>query len=147
MKKLFVCVMILLMAGTVWAQDFSTQVKKNFSGSILNSVTTKDGIGYVIFKDLPKMPEYFRTGDKINKVFAVESARLFRELPDLRGLKMTIPLKEKTYAMGITREQIEKFYGLRFSAMKGNLEAWRNKFIRKYDSRKSRAKFAAKFVK
>jgi len=59
---------------------------------------------------------------------------------------MTIPLKEKTYAMNITRKAIEKFYGLKFTSMKGKLDAWRSKFIRKYDNKKSRAKFVAKFA-
>jgi len=149
MKKLTLCVVaFLLTIGSVWAQsDFEAKAKRNFSASILDSVQMDNGKGEIVFKDNQKMPSYFRTGDKINKIFAIESARLFRDVADLQALTMTIPLQEKTHFMSISREAINKFYGLDFAAMKGNPDAWRSEFIRKYDSKKSRAAFAAEFVK
>lgn len=149
MNKLIFCMIaVFLTAGTVWGQDdFETQTKRIFSSSILESVRIYKGNGEIIFKDSPKMSSYFRTGDKINKIFAIESARLFRDVRDLKSLKMTIPLEKRTYAMSISRKTIEKFYGLNFSAMKGNVDTWRSKFIKKYDNKKIRAYFAAKFAK
>jgi hypothetical protein len=149
MKKLMFCTLaVFLMAEITWGQDdFQTQAKRVFSSQVIESVKINKGEGEILFKEPAMMPSYFRTGDKINKVFAIESARLFRDVVELNGLKMTIPLKEKTYTMSISREAIEKFYGLQFSSMKGNLDSWRSKFIQKYDTKESRGKFAAKFVK
>jgi len=149
MRELIIGVVaFFLTAGTVWGQgDFETQAKRIFSSSILESIKINNGNGEILFKDPPDMPSYFRTGDKINKVFAIESARLFRDVLGLESLKMTIPLKEETHVMSISRKDIDKFYGLNFSEMKGNLDAWRNKFIRKYDNKKARFYFAVKFAK
>ena len=93
MRRMTICMIIaLLTAGTAWGQDdFETQAKRLFSSSILESVKMHDGNGEIIFKDPPNMASYFRTGDKINKIFAIESARLFRDVPDLNSLTMTIP--------------------------------------------------------
>ncbi len=71
MKRLIVYMLgILLMSGTVCGQDdFQTQAKRVFSSAILKSVKLNNGIGEILFKDPPKMQSYFRTGDKISKVF------------------------------------------------------------------------------
>ncbi|MDM8525031.1 type VI secretion system-associated protein TagO [Desulfococcaceae bacterium HSG8] len=128
------------------AEEFETQTERIFSTSILASYTIEKREGVIVFKDPPQMPTYFRTGDKINKVFAIESTRLFRDVPGLKSLEMTIPLKEATHSMSVSREQIEKFYKTRFSDMKGDLDAWREQFIKKYDSKRSRRKFARRYA-
>ncbi len=149
MKKITFFIMAYFMFVSHFAfgqDDFENDVKKVFSTAIIDTVKSNKGKGEILFKDPSSMPSYFRTGDKVNKVFAIESARLFRNSPNLNALKMTIPL-EKNYTMNISRVEIEKFYNVNLSSMKDNLERWRTDFIQKYDSKETRAKFAAKFVK
>lgn len=133
-------------AGGYSQADFEREVKKVFAATIIERVqynASNKKIGYILFK--PR-PEYFGTGDKVNKIMAIESARLFRNIVEMQGLGLIIPLSGKEYRLAIPRSRIEQWYRLDFAAMHGDPDAWRSNFIQKYDSKKQRAKFAAKFV-
>ncbi|MGE0086532.1 MAG: hypothetical protein AB7S75_19160 [Desulfococcaceae bacterium] len=146
MKRFVIIAFAILMTATMaWGQDdFKESAEKCFSVSILKSVKFKNGKGTILFN--ASDAEYFTTGDKINKIFAIESARLFRDVDDLTVLEMTIPLKEGTRKMSIMREQIEVFYKVKFAPMKGDLNAWRMQFLKPYDNKQARADFCKKFV-
>ena len=134
-------------------EDFESVAKLTFSTSVVKSMEYQDGTGVIIFK---VNDDYFGTGDKSNKICAIESARLFTWVPELKILKIAIPLSRNTrsykcgiHTLVISRSRIEKFYGMTFTKKlhENNHEPWRQKFIRKYDNKKVRAIFAKNFVK
>lgn len=114
-----------------------------FSKSKMVDIKFENGSGRILFK---KDNLYFGTGDKINKIAAIESARLFRDVPELKKLMIFIPLFNKTHMLSITRHEIEDHYNLNLVMFNDNLDAWRREFIQKYDSKKLRSQFASKFI-
>ncbi len=135
-------------------------VSTSFSQSIVKSMSFKNGKLVIVLKDPDKSSKYFTTGDKINKIFAIEPARFFYKIPSLDVVDMTIVLPSKKYKLVITRAQLESYYNIKMAnireywdeegAFKNLLKVgdkWRNQFIRKYDSKSQRAKFVRKFVK
>lgn len=142
-----IIVSVFLIFSNAWASsEFNEKVERIFSSSIIQSIKDNDGTGEIIFKTPENMPSYFVTGDRVNKVFAIESARLFRDLPSLERLRFQVPSDGKIYSMLITRQEIEKFYDIDFKSMSGSLDIWREDFIKRYDNKESRAGFAERFV-
>lgn len=141
---------LLFNISPVSAMDFESAAKRSFSQTVINKIEFQDNAGYIIFKI---NDDYFGTGDKINKICAIESARLFMYVPTLSTLKIAIPLQRSTrqykngwYVLQITRGQIEKTYDMEFNeSLIG--EGWRNKFLQEYNSKKIRAVFANHFVR
>lgn len=138
---------VFLVFGYAWADgEFKEKAERIFSSSIIYSIKDNDGAGEIIFKTPKNMPSYFVEGDKVNKVFAIESARLFKDLPTLERLKLQIPANGKAYSMNISRQEIEKFYDTDLKAIGENPDIWREEFIKRYDNKESRAEFASVFV-
>jgi len=122
--------------------SFAEVADRYFPTSVTGNISESAGIGKVTFV---QNADYFETRDKINKVMAIESARLFREVASLNQLQMTIPATDGTHSLDITRQQLEEFYGGPMSRF-ANLDAWRSQFLSHYDNEESRASFASKFV-
>lgn len=138
--------LLLLMAGGAWASDFSEKVERIFSPAVIESVSESGSSGEITFKVPERMPDYFDTGDKVNKVFAIESARIFRDVAGLEQLTLKVPKEGEMYILAISRTNIENYYGVNFSDMRTNLNLWRSNFTNVYDNKKSRAAFFDKFV-
>lgn len=136
----------MLMMGSAWASDFSEKVERIFSPAVIESVSDSGSSGEVTFKVPERMPDYFDTGDKINKVFAIESARIFRDVESLEHLTLKVPKEGEMYILAISRTNIENYYGVNFSGMRADLNLWRSNFVNIYDNKKSRAEFSEKFV-
>ena len=64
--------LITLSVGTAWASEFSDKVERVFSPSVFKSAQESGSTGTVDFKIPDRHPEYFETGDKANKVFAID---------------------------------------------------------------------------
>lgn len=143
--RALVALAALLPLGNAWAGAFTDRVERVFSSTIIASVKESGPAGEVTFKVPERTANYFVTGDKLNKVFAIDSARIFRDVEDLERLTFHIPAHGKTHSMRVTRAEIEKHYGLSFRGM--SMDAWRNEFIQVFDNKPSRAKFAERFVK
>lgn len=94
---------------------------------------------------MPNDPQYFATGDKLRKMFAIETARFFWKVPLMESFAMQIVSKGMDFRLSITRAEIEKYYKIRFSTM--TEEQWRENYIKKYDSKKSRMAFCTKYVR
>lgn len=110
-----------------------------FSPAYTEDITANNvGAAEVYFK---LDPEYFETGDKINKIAAIESARLFRESEGLNKLQMFFQTSDGGYEVVVTRDQIEDYYGQPFEAGMN----WEG-FISQFDNEDSRADFAEEFV-
>ena len=125
---------------------------KSFSESLIDHVILNNDWGLVVFKI---DNDYFGTGDKINKTFAIESTRWFAKVPKLKFLKIVIRLSNDTrqykkgaYALNITRAKIENHYKMKFTPnlFEKSGVPWRQQFIRKYDSKIQRKQFAQNFV-
>jgi len=160
-KKIMAITIIIVFWGLVsicaaaneGQDNFNKTIKRSFSSSIIKSREFNNGTGIIFFK---VKDDYLGTGDKINKIFAITSARLFTRVPNLSILKIAIPLSKDTrvykrgiYTMVITRQMIEQFYKMKFSKrlQDNNYKPWRQEFIQKYDSKRVRAIFAVIFVK
>lgn len=93
-----------------------------------------------------RTPDYYESGDKANKILAVESVRIFREVPDLEQLTVTVPRDGKDQTLVVTRTQIEQYYKISLADLAADPSSWRETFIQPYDNKKSRGDFVKKFV-
>ncbi|WP_153013751.1 hypothetical protein [Deinococcus grandis] len=122
---------------------FIDTARQYFNRGIIYSISAPEqGKGIIDFRN---NPEYLGTGDKVNKVMAIESARLFREIKELNDLSLTIPSAGKTYRLQVTRKQMDSHYGTKLADL--SMETWRNFFLERYDTKQARAEFVAKHVK
>lgn len=138
--------LMVLAAGSTWAGEFSDKVERIFSPSVIGSVKESGSAGEVTFKVPERMPSYFEDGDKANKILAIDSARLFRELPGLDRLALNVPKAGKVQKIDVSRTEVEKYYKVSFTAMSSDLNLWRNEFIQTYDNKASRAQFVDHFA-
>lgn len=146
-KKLAALALLsLLTLGNAWGGEFQDKVERIFPAAVVKSMKESGSSGEVIFRTPDRAPEYFETGDKVNKVFAIDSARVFRDVPGLERLTLRVPADGKRYTLSISRDDIEQYYGVDFAKMNGNLDAWRAEFAQNYDNKQSRAAFVEKFV-
>lgn len=146
-KLLALALSAFISVSNAWGSSpVNDKVEEIFSPSIIGSIKENKRECEITFKIPDRDPTYFSSGDKANKVFAIESARLFRDAPELTRLKMKIPANGKKYSIDISRNDVEKFYGVSLSSMNGNPDAWRNDFMQKFDNKESRSAFVKKFV-
>ncbi|MFV2945270.1 hypothetical protein [Pseudomonas japonica] len=144
--KVIASIVLVMAAAGAWASEFQDKAERIFSPSVIESVSESGANGKISFKIPERMPDYFESGDKTNKVFAIESARLFRDVPSLKRLTLKIPSAEGAQVLDISRTDIEKYYGVDLAAMNGNPGAWRDGFIQQHDTKSSRAEFVKRFV-
>lgn len=145
--KLIASAVLIMAAGGAWASEFQDKAERIFSPSIIESVSESGANGKISFKIPERMPDYFVSADKTNKVFAIESARLFRDVPSLKRLTLKIPNDGIVQVLDISRADIQKYYGLDFAAMNGDLNTWHEEFIQRFDTKELRADFVRNFVR
>lgn len=138
--------LVALSMGSACASEFTDKVERLFSSSVVESATESGPSGKVVLKVPARTPGYFESGDKANKVFAIESVRIFREVPALERLNITMPRDAGSQTLNVTRSQVEAYYGISIAATSSDPSIWREKFIQVYDNPESRAKFVEKFV-
>lgn len=138
--------LITLSMGSARATEFSDKIERLFSPSVIESSKELGSTGQIVLRIPASSPDYFEAGDKARKVFAIESVRLFREVPGLERLSVTIPRQGKAQTLDVTRLQIEQYYGISLSSLKSVPGAWGEKFIQVYDNPESRGLFVKKFV-
>lgn len=139
-------VVMALAVGTAWASEFSEKVERIFSPSVIKSINESGTNGEVAFKVPERMPDYFESGDKANKVLAIESVRVFRDVPGLERLKLKVPQGATERVLDVSRADVESYYKVSFSEMNSDPNAWRTKFIQNYDNKESRADFVERFA-
>jgi hypothetical protein len=123
---------------------FEKTVRKNFSSGIIREVKTKGGLGAIIFKEPAGDASYFSTGDRVNRIFAIESMRLFRDVPDLDALQMVIEYRKMEQQLEVTRAEAEEFYKMKFTGMSD--DDWKKRFVEKYDTEGNRQFFVKTFT-
>ncbi|MFV8518213.1 hypothetical protein [Bacillus sp. SBS7] len=91
--------------------------------------------------------QYFSTGDAIEKMFVSEPARLLKQFPDLKTVKMTLPFDGKTYTTSLDRNSLNTYLGFKIEDLKVEDKSWIKKFNDPYvyDKTKRNA-FFKKFV-
>lgn len=149
-KSVMVIVILFFLRGSALSLDFENAVYLSFSPDLIQKTKYQNNAGSVVFSVNDK---YFGTGDKINTICAIESARLFMYVSNLHMLKLSIPLKKDThqyekgiYVLQISRPEIQAAYRMKFDgALIGN--KWRERFIQKYDHQDIRKIFADRYVK
>lgn len=137
--------LVALSIGSAWAGELSDKAERLFSSSVIESVDESGATGKIALKIPARSPGYFESGDKANKVFAIESVRIFREVPSLDRLSVSMPREGGSQTLNVSRGQIERYYGISLSDLR-DPSAWRQRFIQVYDNPKSRAEFVGKFV-
>lgn len=137
--------LVALSMGSACASEFTDKVERLFSSSVVESVSESGPSGTVVLQVPSRTPGYFESGDKANKVFAIESVRIFREVPALERLNISLPRDGGLQTLNVTRSQVEAYYGISIAAT-SDPSIWREKFIQVYDNPGSRAKFVEKFV-
>lgn len=135
--------LVALSLGNACASEFSDKAERAFSS--IDSVSETGSTGKVSLKVPERTPTYYESGDKANKVFAIDSVRVFRDVPKLERLVVTIPREDKVQTLDVTRTQVEQYYGISLSDL-ANPSNWRESFIQPHDTEQSRADFVKKFV-
>ncbi|WP_409269673.1 hypothetical protein [Pseudomonas sp. KCJK9044] len=136
--------LIALSIGNACASEFSDKAERAFSS--IDSLSETGSTGNVSLKVPTRMPDYYESGDKANKVFAIDSVRVFRDVPKLERLVVTIPREDKVQTLDVTRTQVEQYYGISLTELAANPTSWRESFIQPHDNKPSRADFVNKFV-
>ncbi|MEK2611110.1 hypothetical protein WLF18_18550 [Pseudomonas shirazensis] len=136
--------LITLSVGTAWGSEFSDKAERVFTS--IDSVSETGATGKVLLKVPERGPTYYETGDKAHKIFAIDSVRVFRDVPKLERLMVTIPREGKTQTLDVTRAQVEQYYKISLSDLAPHTSKWREEFIQRYDNKQSRADFVKKFV-
>lgn len=122
---------------------FRAGAQRIFSPSILDDVGFDNGHGEIVFQAPKVLPDYFETGDKVNKIFALESARLFRDMPTLDSLDMTIPGDGVVRSISLERGAVEDYYGVDFKQLTDK-RRWQS-FAADNDSKGKRQAFVDRF--
>jgi len=138
--------LVALSIGNAFGSEFSDKVERVLSSSVIESLSESGAAGKVVLKVPTRMPDYYESGDKANKVFAIESVRVFRDVPKLERLVVTIPREDKVQTLDVTRAQVEQYYGISLTELAANPSSWRESFIQSHDNKQSRADFVKKFV-
>ena len=121
---------------------FEKTVGKVFAGNIVKEVRTKGSLGAIVFTEPGGDKTYYATDDRINRIFAIESMKLFRDIPDLGALQMIIQYNRIEQQVEVTRAEAEKFYKVTFAGMS---EADWQQFVEKQDNPDSRKSFTKAF--
>ncbi|OLO05093.1 hypothetical protein [Salinicola socius] len=123
--------------------SFRAGVQRIFSPSILEDVDFKNGHGEIVFHAPKVLPDYFEAGDKVNKIFALESARLFRDMPTLKSLDMAILVEGEARAISLERGAVEDYYSVDFTQL-SDKRRWQS-FVADNDSNEMRQAFVDNF--
>lgn len=143
-KLIFIILTIFFtLTSSAKADNFSDAVYRNFSEQLIQSVDYSNNTGSIVFN---QKDEYFTTGDKINKIFAIESVRLFRDVPELVILKITIPTHDKKYNLSVSDELLNSFYNININDLRQNPQNWKSYFLDNNDTKDKRRAFSLKFV-
>ena len=73
--------------------------------------------------------EYFRIGNKIEKILVIENIRLLRQFPTLVGAKMKLPFYGKTYSIEIDRASVNEYLGFKIEDLKIEDDFWTVGFV------------------
>lgn len=135
-------------------RNWDAVVESVFPTSMRKSASFNDGYLKIELKERESAPGYYDTGDKVNKILAIESVRLFYKIPVLKKLDLSLNINSGNYYLIINKEEIEDFYAIDIEELRefydtGELrigDKWRESFINLFDNKDNRMLFFEKFV-
>ncbi|MCB0712120.1 MAG: hypothetical protein KDD67_07305 [Ignavibacteriae bacterium] len=90
--------------------------------------------------------DYYSTGDRTNKIIAIEAPRWLRDMPALQHLRLKVPDgKGDFHEVQLDRDRVEQYLGGSLEVYRNDADKWREEFLSKYDNKESRAKFVETF--
>lgn len=96
--------------------------------------------------DVENGKDYFRTGDRTNKIIAIEAPRWLRDMPQLQHLRLRVPDgKGGVREVQLDRARVEEYLGDPLEVYRNDLAKWREEFLPKHDNKESRIKFVETF--
>lgn len=120
--------------------EFDAEMKKVFSSSILQNAQMQGSVAVASVTNPPSDPTYLSTGDKTNKLFAIETVRIFKDLPGLNTMTLTVRDGDATKMLMAWRDSIDAYYGIKSASMD-----W-SAFTADHDNEQSRQAFVDRFV-
>lgn len=137
--------LVALSIGNVCASEFSDKAERVFPSA--SSISESGTTGTVVLQVPERFPTYYETGDKANKVLAIDSVRIFRDVPVLKRLIVTVPREGKrSQTLDVTRADVEQYYKIDLADLERHSSKWRERFIQQYDNKQARAEFVERFV-
>lgn len=96
------------------------QIEKVINQSVpspfIKSVTMDGGRLVVELQEHADYPDYFFTGDKLNKVLSIEVARWFCKLPEMTAIDVTVRMEDFDERVVVDRAAAEDFYGVELNS-------------------------------
>lgn len=105
-------------------EELERVVTRSVSSAFHESISIDGSSATVAFKQNDSDPlyqDYFTTGDKQNKILAIETTRWFRDLPGLQTLRVTVPGETET-SLALDREAVRAIAGRSNDCLEGDIE-------------------------
>lgn len=119
------------------------------SSAFIDQISLDDTKLSVELKGNASYPDYYSSGDKRNKLLAIEPIRWMVKLPGLEKVRLTIKADGRTSRVVMSRREVEDFVGSSlnsFSDGAGSInDTWRTDFLTKYDNKESREQIVQQF--
>lgn len=120
-------------------ESFEKSIGKHISPDAIADLSADGGMGIVKLK---QSEDIFGSKDQVYKVFFIEVANIFREVEQLKRIKMDIPFEGKAYTLNVRREIVEgHFDGLKTL----NDSEWEDT-MEKFDNFAARKLFVDRYV-
>lgn len=120
-------------------ESFEKSIGKHISAYAIADLKVDGDAGIVKLK---QSKEVFDSKDQVYKVFFIEVANVFREVEQLKRMKIDIPFEGKVYTLNVRREIVEgHFDGLKTL----NDSEWEDK-LEKFDNFAARKLFVDRYV-
>ena len=135
------------------SSDAKKIVSLSVSSTFIKSVIVNEKTLQVHLKESnsqdPIFATYYNTGDKRNKLLAIESIRWMVKMPGIDKVDLTIDADGRVSHVVIPRDEIETYLGTNLSSYsdgEGSInDKWRIEFGRTHDSKKGRLAIVQKF--
>ncbi|MCR8928843.1 helix-turn-helix domain-containing protein [Priestia megaterium] len=89
--------------------------------------------------------EYFWTGDKINKILAIEPARILNKFPETDEVEIVLPFNGKVNKVSVKRESLNQYLGYKIEDLSFKDQTWHENFLKDTSSKVQRAKLIKEF--
>ena len=131
-------------------------ISSHFSDDIIDDVNWNMYEYYATVKlhESELVKDYYESDDRVSRIFAIESYRLFYLVPEIERLVLELKINKGHFKMYITKDQIEEAYRLKIEDILeydknkkikiGN--KFQNQFIKKYDHKRYRDFFVLQYV-
>lgn len=134
--------------------QLSTAVTTSFSNSILQDYSLDGSKLTIELREPQGIGDYYESGDKLNKLLAIEPIRMFYKIPNITEVEIIANLNMGSFHLVVTKSQAESFYSIDIDGMReyfdtGQLmpgDKWRTQFIQRFDEPSTRARFVQRFL-